>query len=139
MHNLIDPGTRQAIEQMVAEHAWLIDHGQAGRIVALYTDDARVLGIGPDKVGQAAIRIWAEERAAMTERRSRHVQSNIRLEAVSQDLVRGTVVLTLYRHDGEGRGSAVPFIVGEYADLYRRGPDNTWRFEERRLSTLFGG
>ena len=136
---LVVAATRQAIEQLVAEHAWLIDHGQADQIALLYTDDARVLGIGPDKIGQAAIQTWAAERAAMTERRSRHVQSNLRLAPVSGDECRGTVVLTLYRHDGPGKAAAVPLMIGEYEDAYRRGPDGTWRFAERRLSVLFGG
>ena len=134
----IDPGTRQDIEQLVAEHAWLIDHGQAGRIAELYTDDARVLGIGSDKVGQAAIRAWAAERATMTERRSRHVQSNLRIVAISREECRGTVVLTLYRHDGPGRANPAPLMVAEYDDIYRKGQDSAWRFEERRLSILFG-
>ena len=135
----VSPATRQAIEQLVAEHAWLIDHGQAERIAALYAEDARVLGIGPDKVGQAAIRVWAEERAAMTGRRSRHVQSNLRLVAVSPDECRGTLALTVYRHDGEGRADPVPFAVADYDDIYVRGTDDVWRFAERRLSIVFGG
>ena len=139
MTSPVDPGTRQAIEQLVAEHAWLIDHGQAGRIAALYTDDARVLGIGPDKVGQPAIQAWAAERAAMTERRSRHVQSNLRLVSVSPEECRGTVVLTLYRHDGPGRADPAPLMVAEYDDIYRKREDGAWLFEERRFSILFGG
>ena len=135
----IEPGTRQAIEHLLAEHAWLIDHGQAGGVAALYTEDARVLGIGPDKVGQAAIRAWAAEREAMAGRRSRHVQSNLRLVAVSPEECRGTVVLTLYRHDGPGRADPAPLMVAEYDDIYCKGSDGAWRFAERRLSVLFGG
>ncbi len=135
----VDPATRQAIEQLVAEHAWLIDHGQAERIASLYTDDARMLGLGPDKVGRPAIQAWAAERAAMTGRRSRHVQSNLRLAAVSPDECRGTLLLTVYRHDGAGRAEPVPFAVAEYDDIYGRGPDGVWRFAERRLTILFGG
>ena len=137
MHDPVEPMARQAIEQLVAEHAWLIDHGQAERIAALYTADARVLGIGPDKVGRAAIQAWAAERQAMTERRSRHVQTNLRLVAVSADEYRGTVVLTLYRHDGATFAGPVPLMVAEYDDVYRR-EEGVWRFAERRLSVLFG-
>ena len=135
----VDPGTRQAIEHLLAEHAWLIDHGQAGGVAALYTEDARLFGIGPDKLGQAAIRAWAAEREAMAERRSRHVQSNLRLVAFSPEECRGTVVLTLYRHDGPGRADAAPLMVAEYDDTCRKCPDGAWRFAERRLSVLFGG
>ena len=129
---------RLAIEALVVEHSFLIDHGRAGSVADLYTEDARVLGIGALKEGRAAIGAWAAEREAMTDRRSRHVLGNLRLQAVSSDTVRGTVVLTLYRHDGAGDGSASPFLIGEYEDVLRRSADR-WLFAERRLSVLFGG
>ncbi len=135
----VDPATCQAIEHLVAEHAWLIDHDQAGRVAALFTGDGRLLGIGPDRVGQAEIQAWASEREAMTGRRSRHVQTNLRLVPVSKTEWRGTVVLTLYRHDGPGKAEPAPLLVAEYDDTYRRDSDGAWRFAERRLSVLFGG
>ncbi len=134
---VIDPLVCQAIEALVAEHAWLIDHGQANRLPELYLDDGRVLGIGPDKVGQRAIAEWANERHAMTGRCSRHVQSNIRLVSTLPGEVSGTVVLTLYRHDGAGKGRPVPMMIAEYEDQYRLCPDGQWRFLERRLSVIF--
>ena len=137
MHT-IDPADRQAIEQLVHEHAWLIDHGQADRVTPLYAANARVFGIGPDMTGHAAIAAWAGQRAAMTYRRSRHVQSNIRLHAVSADRVLGCVILTLYRFDGDGQADAQALLVGEYDDVYERGEDAVWRFAERRLTVLFG-
>lgn len=138
MAEAIDPTTYRAIERLVHEHAWLIDHGQASQVVDLYTEDGRVLGIGPDKVGRAAIGAWADARQTMTERQSRHVQTNLRLVSAGDATVQGTVVLTLYRHDGPGTGDPAPSLVGEYADLYVKGPDGQWRFGERRLSILFG-
>ena len=135
----VDALAHQAIDRLVTEHAWLIDHGQAARVAALYTDDARVLGIGPDKIGMAAIQAWADERAAMTGRRSRHVQSGLRLVPVSEEECRGSLVLTLYRHDGPGKADTAPLLVADYDDVYRRGADGAWRFAERRLSVIFGG
>ena len=74
----------------------------------------------------------------MQERRSRHSQTNIRLDPLASDRIAGTVLLTLYRHDGEGPGSAAPVLVGEYADVYVRHVDDRWRFQERELTILFG-
>ncbi len=135
----VDPATHRAIEHLVQDHAWLIDHGQAGRVAALFTEDARLLGLGPDKVGRAAIAAWAEARQAMAERTSRHVQTNLRLVRAEDGTVQGTVLLTLYRHDGPGVGDPVPVLVGEYADVYSEGPVGTWRFAVRRFSAVFGG
>ncbi|SFJ07169.1 SnoaL-like domain-containing protein [Bosea sp. OK403] len=129
---------RVAIEDLIQRHAWLIDHGESDRIGELFTQDAALYGIGPDKLGRAAIANWGAERAAMRDRRSRHVQSNILIEPISPETARGCVVLTLYRHDGPGPGSATPFLICEYDDRYRKDADRAWRFTERRLSVLFG-
>lgn len=134
----LDPQDRLAIEQLIQRHAWLIDHGKADRIGELFCEDAVLRGIGPDKHGRAAIAEWGRQRAALTERRSRHLQSNILIEPLSPETARGWVALTLYRHDGPGEGLAMPLLIAEYADHYRQAPDGAWLFAERRLSVLFG-
>jgi ketosteroid isomerase-like protein len=129
---------RQAIEALVNEHAWLIDHGRADEVAQLYLEDGRLLGIGPPRTSRAAILEWACQRAAMRERKSRHVQTNLRLEPCEDASVKGTTVVTLYRHDGGGVASPTPFLVGEFADHFRRDATGNWRFAERSLSILFG-
>lgn len=88
---------------------------------------------------ESPIQRWANDRAAMTERRSRHVQSNLRRVPVSPAECRGTVVLTLYRHDGPAPATSQPLMIAEYDDTYVKGADGAWRFGARRLSILFGG
>lgn len=132
------PGDRLAIEQLIQHHAWLIDHGEANKVGQLFAEDGALYGVGPDKIGREAIAEWGRQRAAMNERRSRHVQSNLLIEPIASDAARGWVVLTLYRHDGPGPGSATPLLIAEYADRYARGPDGTWLFAKRRLTVLFG-
>lgn len=139
MPGQLDPADRHAVEQLVHDHAWLIDHGHADQVARLYTADAHMVGFGPDKAGHAAITEWADQRAAMTQRRSRHVQSNIRLHLVAPDRVVGTMVLTLYRHDGAGPASAAALLIADCDDAYQRGTDGLWRFAERRLTVIFGG
>lgn len=134
----LSPQDRLAIEQLIQRHAWLIDHGEADKVGELFAEDGALYGIGPDKVGRKAIAEWGRQRAAMTERRSRHLQSNILIEPLGAETARGWVVLTLYRHDGPGEGSATPLLIAEYADRYVREPDGTWLFAERRLAVLFG-
>ena len=134
----LSPQDRLAIEQLIQRHAWLIDHGEADKVGELFAEEGALYGIGPDKVGRKAIAEWGRQRSAMTERRSRHLQSNILIEPLAADAARGWVALTLYRHDGPGQGSATPLLVAEYADRYTREPDGSWLFTERRLTVLFG-
>ncbi|SEM70940.1 SnoaL-like domain-containing protein [Bosea lupini] len=134
----LSPQDRLAIEQLIQRHAWLIDHGEADKVGELFAEEGALYGIGPDEVGRKAIAEWGRQRAAMAERRSRHLQSNILIEPLAADAARGWVALTLYRHDGPGEGSATPLLIAEYADRYVKGPDGTWLFAERRLTVLFG-
>ena len=75
----------------------------------------------------------------MTGRRFRHVQSNIRLLPMPDGRVSGTVLLTLYRHDGNDPAPAAPLLVAEYDDVYTQAGDSKWRFAHRQLTVLFGG
>ncbi len=59
----------------------------------LHTQDGRPLGVGPDKVGREAVAERSTQRAAMTQRRSRHVQPDIRLRSVSAGVVHATTIL----------------------------------------------
>ena len=135
---MLEPGEQQAIERLIHRYAWLIDHGEAERVADLFTEDGGLFGIGPDKVGRPAVADWARQRAAMTERRSRHVHSNLLVAPVADGRASGTMIVTVYRHDGAGPASAVPLLVGDYADRYRKGPDGAWLIEERRFGLAFG-
>lgn len=129
---------RIEIGELIAEHAWLIDHGQADRLPRLYVELCAHYGAGEDLIGIEALRAWSIRRAAMTARTSRHVCTNIRLVDEGHGRAAGTVLVTLFRHDRPTAGAPVPFAVGEYDDRYVSCPDGRWRFESRRFSIVFG-
>jgi ketosteroid isomerase-like protein len=137
MAAVITAETRAEIEALIAEHAWLVDHGHADRIHELYTADGCLLGIGPDMIGREAIAAYGKGRGQMTDRTARHVCANIRLVAESADRIRGTVVNMLFRHDGPGRGLPETMAVADYEDIYARDSDGRWRIAERRLVIVF--
>ena len=120
---MLAPQDHIAIEQLIQRHAWLIDHGEADKVGELFTEDGALYGGGPDKIGRAAIAEWGGQRTAMSERCSRHVQSNILIEPAGPDAARGWVVLTLYRHDGPGPGSATTRAARTRARLPPLAPD----------------
>lgn len=128
---------RTEIEALVAEHAWLVDHGQAHRIHELYLPDGCLLGIGPDLIGRDAIAAYGRERGNMVGRTARHICGTMRLVALEDGRFRGTVPHTLYRHDGTGKGLPEPMAVGDYEDIYARDNEGRFRFAERRVVVVF--
>jgi hypothetical protein len=90
--------------------------------------------------GQDAIRRGFEKRQAVTERMSRHVCTNLKLEILDADHAEGVTYLILFRHDGEpGRATSpaeAPDMIGEYRDRFRRTPEG-WRFQRRDLVVSF--
>jgi hypothetical protein len=48
----------------------------------------------------------------------------------------GSTLLTVFMHDGDGRGPAIPAVVGEDTDEFIR-TDVGWRFASRRFEALF--
>jgi hypothetical protein len=49
----------------------------------------------------------------------------------------GSALLTVFIHEGDGRGPAIPSVVGEDTDEFVR-TDAGWRFVSRTFEVLFG-
>jgi 3-phenylpropionate/cinnamic acid dioxygenase small subunit len=122
---------RLAIEELVTEYAWLLDHRRWDDVAGLCTDDAVLFIRGREIVGKAGLTDWAAYRAQKKSRRTQHQMSLLRLQQVEPDAVRGTAALVLHVAKTGGSGTYVD-LVGEYEDEYARTPDG-WRFRRRRL------
>lgn len=122
---------RIAIESLVTEYAWLLDHRRFDEIHRLFTDDAVLHIRSREIVGREGLAEWAEYRATRGSRRTQHQMTLLRLEPVSEDHVRGTAALVLHVAKSGGGGTYVD-LVGEYQDEYVRTADG-WRFSGRRL------
>lgn len=134
--NRVTAEVRAGIEELVAEHAWVLDHGDPRLLPELYTDEGQLLGLGDPLVGRAALQRWADRRATLTERTSRHVHTNLRLRSGEDGTVGGTLMTLLYRHDGEGTGPSWPMLVLDYTDVYARDGDR-WLFASRSIERVF--
>jgi ketosteroid isomerase-like protein len=122
---------RLAIQQLVTEYAWLLDHRRWDDVAGLCTEDAVLFIRGREIVGKEGLAEWAEYRAQKKSRRTQHQMTLLRLEQVEPDLVNGTAALVLHVAKTGGSGTYVD-LVGEYQDEYKRTPDG-WRFRRRRL------
>jgi hypothetical protein len=133
----VDAVTRSAIEQLITEHAWLVDHGRADRLHELYCAHGTITGAGLKLAGREAIAAWGRERVR-SGRTARHVCTNIRLVQAGENRVLGHTIITLYRSVGtEGDPSPTPMAVGDWRDVYERTPEGRWLIAERKIVVLF--
>ena len=133
---VIDAQIRAEIEALVVEHAYLLDHHQSDKLAELYTEDGKMHGIGPTQQGRAALLEYGKKRAQMKQRTARHVISNLRLVEDGPDRIRGSLVITLFRFDGDKMGTADPVAVADANDVYVK-KNGRWRIAERKLSLAF--
>jgi hypothetical protein len=124
-----------SLSRLVVEIAWRIDHGQADRVWELFVPDGVLDTSGTALLGHDAIRDWGRARATFTVR-TRHICSGMRFIHRGNDQATGSTLLTVFMHDGDGRGPAVPAVVGEDTDEFVR-TDAGWRFASRTFETLF--
>jgi ketosteroid isomerase-like protein len=130
----------RACTQLIIDYCHFVDHGQAAKLADQFTEDGVWAWGEAIMDGQDAIRRGFEKRQAVTERMSRHVCTNLKLEVIDADHAEGVTYLILFRHDGEpGRATSpacVPDMVGEYRDRFTRTADG-WRFQHRELVINF--
>ena len=126
---------RVAIESLVTEYAWLLDHRRFDEVLALFTDDAEIKIRGQKIAGADGLQKWLDQRAASQGRRSsQHQMSLLRLEPGHDGSVSGTAALVLHVAKSGSSGTYVD-LVGEYQDEYVL-TDGGWRFRRRVLVTL---
>ena len=124
---------RQAIEQdcarLVAQYANLNDAGEFDALVDLYVENGRMARpSAPDEwiVGRKAI--LAAFKARPT-RKTRHLCTNVVIEATSRTTATGESAVALFLSDSEVR-------VGTFRDKFARN-DSGWKFVERAGSMTF--
>jgi hypothetical protein len=132
---LVSDADHLSLSRLVVEIAWRIDHGQADRVWELFVPDGVLDTSGTPLVGHNAILEWGRARVASTVQ-TRHICSGMRFNDRGSDRATGSTLLTVFMHDGDGRGPAVPAVVGEDADEFLR-TNAGWRFASRRFETLF--
>lgn len=130
-----------AIQTIITEFAYLVDHGRATECDALFTEDARItFGPGTPKPGTlegiAAIRGFLQIRQAQASVTSRHSMSNIRLIPTAKDEVEACSLLTLFRSDNDIRLPVVAFVA-EIEERYVRQSEGGWRIRERLITPVF--
>lgn len=128
---------RVAIESLIAEFAYLIDHNQTEKVADLFTEDGWYGREGGARsVGRDAIRKSYAGRAARGERTARHIFTNLRLTVHSPTEAEGVCILLLFAADGAPPLPAEPMLVQDYRDSYRK-VNGRWLFASRETRQVF--
>ncbi|MFC4296899.1 nuclear transport factor 2 family protein [Castellaniella hirudinis] len=128
------------LARLNAEYWFRVDRPQAGSVAQLYADEGRMV-FGERRIeGRAAIEAFFLARnASRPVRTTRHVSSNLRLEALGPDCVRVHSIITVY----SGLGASpleidTPSSVVDFTDICTR-RDGRWTYVERCGSAIFVG
>jgi uncharacterized protein (TIGR02246 family) len=130
---------RLAIGDVVHRFCWLVDHGRAAEIGALFTPDARLtFGPGtpnPGTIEGPAIAAMMTARQMQTHITTRHVISNLAFTPEGDGRVAVHSILTFYRSDDESRDTRVA-IVADIDEVYVK-VDSTWLIAARTVTPVF--
>jgi hypothetical protein len=130
---------RQAITDLMYSFYRLVDQGRAAETAALFSATARLtFGPGSPKPGTVEgehIPPAMAARGAQTHVTTRHVLSNITLEARGDGTVQGYSLLTLYRSETDSRDS-YPASVADIIELFVR-DGGGWRIQARDILPIF--
>jgi len=126
---------RQKLIDLLVEFAWRVDHGLAGSIHQIVTDDIVMALTKGTMNGIEEVRAWGAKRDS-TGRTTSHLMTNFRFSVVSEDRVEANSSALIFVHSGPGVGPAKPWAVTEYQDIFIR-VDGDWKFKSRFSTDVF--
>lgn len=130
----VDVEAQRAIEALLTEFAFRVDHGQADRVHELFTPDATLSTPAFVLNGRDEIETRFKARAQDTARRTRHFWSNLRVSREGDAIVAVTNALTVVAPEG-----VAPILMGGSSrDVCVRRHDG-WAFQSRALTIVFEG
>ncbi len=121
-----------AVTGLLTEWCDRLDRGDAAGVADLVTDDAVVLGLGPDRRGPEGLRQWAATRP--TDRRTRHRLGDLHYAHRADGAIAGTASVVVHAV-GDEHPEPRTDIVAEYRDTILRTPAGL-RFARREIWSL---
>jgi hypothetical protein len=129
---------RVALEDLNTAFCYHLDHNEVDALLDLFVEDVYYTHASRVSRGKAALAHVFRGRSATKPRTARHLYSGLRLEIESATRARGTSVCMTFGQYGEPPLSpAIPTLVADFVDVYVRGDDGKWRFQERHIHRIF--
>ena len=129
---------RAAIEDLLTEFYWRLDHAGAGSVADLFTESATLVTPRFSLSGREQIARWFEGRTSGAPRTTRHSWSNLRLRPIEHDKLSAEahVMTAAATHD---QSATIEVMIGDTTDLIVREGGAGWRFAARRLDPTLEG
>jgi len=128
----------RAIRDLNSDFCYYLDHGDTHRLVDLFTADAKYTHGDRSSVGLDAINELFSRRNASGTRTARHMQTGLRLTIIDEDSATGnSVCLTFAANEQPPVAAAMPHLVADFIDEYRRCADGRWRISRRHIERIF--
>jgi uncharacterized protein (TIGR02246 family) len=119
----------RAIERLLSDFAWYADHGEGESMARLFVPDG-VLHVGGTTLnGRDAIALDCERRHAQPGRKTRHLWSNLRVDAVDANRSQSTAVQITFEY--RATDGSLQVRVNDVFDRMRRDENGGWLIEER--------
>lgn len=131
----VDAQTRAAVEQLIAEYHWRLDHGQADTLHELVTGDYTSQGPMGLMEGREAIKAWGARRVTQDAGEVRHFTGGTRLRW-ADGVLHGVTYYQTFRSTMED--PTHPASVGEFHQTFAQ-EDGVWLVRSRDVVTVFGG
>ena len=124
---------RAAIEQLLSDFAWHADRGEGVSLAGLFVPDGILVVGGQELQGRAQIADDCHRRGIGSQRKTRHVWSNLRVARAAADTLTTTAIqLTIEQADPSQSQAQVR--VNDLFDTLRRDSQGAWRFVRRVIS-----
>jgi hypothetical protein len=132
----------RSCERLIMEYCRLVDFGEAAAVADLFTEDAQWRGTDLLLDGREEIRAWFVKREGIARRVSRHVFTNVMVDAASPSEATSISYMINFRHDREEGDESLPVVMeepkwlGDVRDAFRR-TEAGWRFSSRTVEPAF--
>jgi hypothetical protein len=129
---------RVALEDLNTAFCYHLDHNEVGALLDLFVEDVYYTHASRVSRGKAELAQVFRSRSATKPRTARHLYSGLKVEIESATRARGMSVCMTFGQYGEPPLSpATPTLVADFVDVYVRGDDGKWRFQERHIHRIF--
>lgn len=131
MNDLVTQHELQSIERLFSDFAWFADRNDAEGLASLFLPDGVLSVGGRESAGSGNIAADCRQRFAVSNRKTRHVWSNLRVEMPSAGIARTTAIQLTFETLGDDKPARLR--VNDVIDELRKVPSGEWRFVSRRI------